>query len=1537
MAGRHSQAYDINTSGQVVGLSYTSGNGAQHAFLFSGGVVIDLNDLIPANSGWALTRATGINDSGQIVGHGRLNNQNRAFLYTPGIGGSTIIDLGTLGGTDAWAEDINASGQVVGFSYVTNNVRYHAFLFSAGSMTDLGTLGGSYSQATALNDAGQVTGWAETSSGRQRAFLFSSGTMTDIGTLGGDYSHPSGGINAAGQVAGYASLPNNNSHHAFLFSNGAMTDLGTLGGTYSFAQSLNDAGVVTGWSTSTNNQQQLAFQYSAGTMSDLNALVSACGDRTLYEGIDVNNIGQFTGSGSRSGTDFGFVISPGSPASVLPTTLSVRAATGIYNTTAELYAMLSAEACGISGTDLDFSLPGLPVVSVTTDAYGIASISTSLQGLNAGVYPAGVQAQFAGIANYAASSDTADLTVLRSDGNVTWVSPGAIAYGTPLGPVQLNATADAPGTFTYAPPSGTVLPGGTHGLTVTFAADDSVNYVSPIVRSVAITVSGAQPPFGSTDLGTLGGDFSQATALNDAGQVTGLAYTSANQSQHAFLFSNGTTTDLGTFGGTNSYPTGGINSSGQVAGDAYTTFDNSRRAFLFSNGTLINLGTLGGSHSGATDLNDAGQVTGLAHTTNNWAQHAFLYSNGTMTDLGSLGGIFSNSYPSAGINASGQVAGYWYTHTSNNHYHAFLYTNGAMADLGTLGGDYSQATALNDAGQVTGWANTSANELQRAFLYTNGTMHEIGTFGGAHSYPSGGINSSGQVAGYAHLPGNASHAFRYTNGTLTDLGTLGGSYSQARDINDAGDVVGESQTANGENHAFLYRNGIMLGLGTLGGNYSTATAINSAGDVTGASYTANGDLHAFLFRGGVMTDLGTLGGTYSNPTAGINASGQVAGFAYVTNNTTYHAFLVTPTAFTTSLSVAPATGTYAGTTTLSATLTSNGTPLSARNVTFLINGTSVGTAATDANGVATLNGASLAAASAGDVSDGVRATFAGEQDYLASTATAALSVAKAIQTIAFGALANKTFGDADFALSATASSALPVTFMSVSGPCTVAGNIVHLTGGGECTIRASQGGDINYNPASDVDRGFTITGGPQTITFGALVNRTFGDADFTVSATATSGLPVTFTSLTSSCTLAGNAVHITGAGSCTIRASQGGDGTYDPAPDVDRSFTIAKGDQTIGFAALQNRTFGDPDFALSGTTSSGLAATFSAVSGPCAVTGNTVHISGAGSCTVRASQAGDDNYNAAPDIDRAFTVGKANQAIVLSLPPPSSAVFNTTFNTAGAGGGSGNPVLITAGGACSLASGGTGTASVHMDSGTGTCTVSFGQTGDTNYNDAIPVVGTTSAQKASQVITMTVDAPAAAAYGSGFVVAATGGGSVNPVTFTTPANDGCSDVGPSFTVTSGVLACQVHMNQAGNLNYSPAAQLTQVVSVIGYAIEGFLAPIDMSTPTTTVWNRANAGQSIPTKWRLTLDGVPVSSTTSFVNLLSYAVNCTTGAATVEDAIEEYSSGTSGLQYNGNGQFQFNWKTPIQYKNACRVMYVSFRDGSVSKLASFKFK
>jgi hypothetical protein len=143
-------------------------------------------------------------------------------------------------------------------------------------------------------------------------------------------------------------------------------------------------------------------------------------------------------------------------------------------------------------------------------------------------------------------------------------------------------------------------------------------------------------------------------------------------------------------------------------------------------------------------------------------------------------------------------------------------------------------------------------------------------------------------------------------------------------------------------------------------------------------------------------------------------------------------------------------------------------------------------------------------------------------------------------------------------VSATASSGLPVSFSSLAtAVCTVSGSTVTLVAIGTCTIRASQTGNANYAPAAIVAQSFSVTQAGQTITFGSLANRSLGTPPFGVTATASSGLPVSFGSLTTAlCTVSASTVTLVATGTCTIRASQSGNATYAPAPNVDQSFTV---------------------------------------------------------------------------------------------------------------------------------------------------------------------------------------------------------------------------------------------------------------------------------------------------------------------------------------------------------------------------------------------
>jgi hypothetical protein len=428
----------------------------------------------------------------------------------------------------------------------------------------------------------------------------------------------------------------------------------------------------------------------------------------------------------------------------------------------------------------------------------------------------------------------------------------------------------------------------------------------------------------------------------------------------------------------------------------------------------------------------------------------------------------------------------------------------------------------------------------------------------------------------------------------------------------------------------------------------------------------------------------------------------------------------------------------------------------------------------------------------------ITASQSGNGDYNPAPPVArTFSIGKADQQITFDPLSNKTLGDTDFSVSATTSSNLTIAF-AASGNCTVTGTQVHLTGAGACTITAAQDGDATYNPAAPVARAFSIGKANQQITFDALANKTVGDNDFNVAATASSNLPVAFSAL-GSCTTNGAQVHLTGAGQCTITASQDGNSDCNPSASVPRAFAIGKADQQITFNALSNKTAGDGDFGVGATASSNLAVSFSAA-GNCTITGAQVHLTGAGACTITAAQDGNADYNSAAPVARTFSIGKADQLIAFD-PITNKALGDADFNVTPTA--SSNLIVgLSAAGNCSVTGG-----QIHL-TGAGACTVTASQAGDADYNPAVPVARTFSIGKAAQQITF--DALSNKTFGDGdFGVGATAASNL-AVSFSAAGN--CTVAGTQVRLT-GAGACTVTASQDGDTNYNPAAPVVRAFAI----------------------------------------------------------------------------------------------------------------------------
>jgi probable HAF family extracellular repeat protein len=280
----------------------------------------------------------------------------------------------------------------------------------------------------------------------------------------------------------------------------------------------------------------------------------------------------------------------------------------------------------------------------------------------------------------------------------------------------------------------------------------------------------------------------------------------------------------------------------------------------------------------------------------NTTTHAFLWSSSTgMQDLGSLGG---SSYANA-INNAGQVVGYYETSAGNDR--AFLWTaSDGMEDLGTLGGDFAIASGINSSGQVVGTSRNASGDVH-AFLWaaTSG-MKDLGTLRGTFSSAVA-INDLGDITGTASQVGDIRYvAFLRTSPQkwMKALGTLGSSLlSYGYAINAAATVVGTSPLNKSLTtyHAFIRREGAhLVDMGTLGGNDSTALGISPSEQVVGwSAFNGGYPSQPFLWTAtSGMQPLVTLGGQNSTAEA-INGESQIVGFSDLSQAGVTHAVLWT--------------------------------------------------------------------------------------------------------------------------------------------------------------------------------------------------------------------------------------------------------------------------------------------------------------------------------------------------------------------------------------------------------------------------------------------------------------------------------------------------------------------------------------------------------------------------------------------------------------------------------------------------------------------
>ncbi len=470
------------------------------------------------------------------------------------------------------------------------------------------------------------------------------------------------------------------------------------------------------------------------------------------------------------------------------------------------------------------------------------------------------------------------------------------------------------------------------------------------------------------------------------------------------------------------------------------------------------------------------------------------------------------------------------------------------------------------------------------------------------------------------------------------------------------------------------------------------------------------------------------------------------------------------------------------------------------------------------------------------------------------TASGTLTIAKAAQSVTFAPPPTMGFGGAPVDLAAFAiggASGNPVTFVVTSGPGSLAGSVLTITGAGSVVLTASQAGDANHAEAAPVQATILVDQAAQSIAFTPPATATFGDAALDLAPFATggaSGNPVTFAVTSGPGSVSGSLLTFTGAGTVVVTAHQAGDANYADAV-APASITVAKAAQSIAFNPPATRTFGDVpiDLATFATgTASGNPVTFAVTSGPGSLAGTTLTITGAGTVVVTASQAASADYTAAADVPRSITVGKATATVTL-VAASLSATYDGTPKAAAV-------TTAPAGLTVNVTYAGSATAPTSAGTYAVVATVS-----DANHQGSAS--GSLSIARATQSVAF--NPPATKTYGdAAFDLApfATGGASGTAVTFAVVSGP-ASLAGSTLSLT-GAGAVVLSASQAGTANYDAASsQATITVSratTLATVIPSVASPVSGQPLAFVV--QVTAPGAVPTGSVSLLDGPAVLGT-----------------------------------------------------------------------------
>ena len=453
------------------------------------------------------------------------------------------------------------------------------------------------------------------------------------------------------------------------------------------------------------------------------------------------------------------------------------------------------------------------------------------------------------------------------------------------------------------------------------------------------------------------------------------------------------------------------------------------------------------------------------------------------------------------------------------------------------------------------------------------------------------------------------------------------------------------------------------------------------------------------------------------------------------------------------------------------------------------------------SGPASVSGATVTVTGAGDVV--ISVTQAPSGNFPASTATATFHVAQGVPSLSFASVPAATFGAAAFPVSATSASTAPITYNVVSGPATISGSSVTVTGAGTVVLAASQAATTANYATPPRPPTSASTSGPQPRPSASRpcppkpsATRPLPSAPLPAplrrSPTASSAAPQPSPPAEPSPSPARN-VTVTGAGTVVLAASQAATANY-AAATANISFNVTAATPTLSFATIPAINYGTAAFPVSATSASSGTVTYSVVSGPATITsGGSLTITGAGTIVLSASQAATANY-AAATANVSFNVGSATPALSFSTVPAQT--FGNPAFTVSATSSSTAPVTYSVvSGPATVSPSGTVTVT-----GAGTVVLAASQAATANYAAATANI---SFNVTAATPTLSFATIPAINYGTAaFPVSATSASS-GTVTYSVVSGPATITSGGSLTIT-GAGTIVLSASQAATANYAAA-------------------------------------------------------------------------------------------------------------------------------------